>query len=142
MATEQSASFRLRNGAEILGGLYRKGLRCASGWSRLCACPTKTPFCLAKARWIEISRDADDRLFEVASDDPWWVINVMTQADLAASGLTVSMQVFGLYDIRVGPNGNVPVDQFFQLGEDPQLARAAFMVVNKADAKIHSVEGK
>lgn len=74
---------------------------------------------------------------DVPHDDPNWIVMAMTAEDLRISGLTVSMVTFGKYSIKVGPKGNVPVDEFFRLGEDlPLLARTAFMVVDKAEAKV------
>jgi len=102
---------RLGRGAEVLGSLWRAGTRCGGGWSR--SCPDEgrtTPFCLAKAKWLELLFDLQPAFLA----DPWWtgdeeyfVIEAMMCRQASMTGLTVTVQDDKGREWKVGPKGTV-----------------------------------
>lgn len=102
---------RLLRGAEILGDLWRSGVRCKSGWASGCSCKEvggETDFCVAKQRWVALY--IEHAGFEVsgwlAFNEPFGVIEAMSVRQFDATGLTVLVEVLGTKTpIRVGPRG-------------------------------------
>ncbi len=99
---------RLVRGAEILGRLWREGIRCRSEWSGICPCEPQNDFCRAKRRWLDLVMELHDGKYpnDVSANEGFLVLECMDQASLDASGLTILKALPGSrVPIRVGRNG-------------------------------------
>lgn len=86
---------RLVRGAEILGRLWREGVRCISAWSGICACQNPGNFCIAKKRWLDLVREFHGGKYphELAGHEGLLVLECMDAKMFEASGLTIVLEV-------------------------------------------------
>jgi hypothetical protein len=98
---------RLKNGAEVLGRLWREGARCASGWSGTCACRDRTEFCQAKLKWAGLLvRYHGGWPYGLTGKEPFAVIEAMRVSWFNASGLTASLEFPDLKKpVKIGTKG-------------------------------------
>lgn len=99
---------RLVKGAEVLGRLWRDGVRCVSQWSGVCPCATPNDFCLSKKKWLALVREYNGGQYPagLSGAEGFLVLECMTEAMLTASGLTIVKEVPGARSpIRFGRNG-------------------------------------
>jgi len=99
---------RLVRGAEILGQLWRGGVRCVSEWSGICPCQTPNDFCTAKKRWLGLVRELHDGKYphNLSGSEGFLVLECMDQKMFDATELTILKTVPGARaPIRVGRNG-------------------------------------
>lgn len=99
---------RLLKGAEVLGELWRSGVRCVSEWSGICPCPTPTDFCEAKKRWLTLVREYHDGKlpYELAGTENLLVLECMDEKMFEATGITILIALPGARaPIRVGRKG-------------------------------------
>lgn len=116
MSQEQDLPARLRNGAKLLGDLWRAGLRCASGWAPSCSClGGKTKFCRAKEQWALLAPLT--RNFAV-EDTPFGVVEAMLRPEIEAVGRTLSIETPEVGTWKAGPAGVVPIDEIYNGWED------------------------
>ncbi len=112
---------RLQKGAEILGRLWREGLRC-SNWSAVCMCGAgASELCKAKLKWFGLFQEVHDGCdFSASFVDPWFLVEVMiVDGYFDATGLTAAVQMSGAHrPIKVGPKGTTP-DTIFDLASVP-----------------------
>ena len=95
---------RLLRGAEILGNLWRSGVRCSGGWGSACSCPQATDFCTTKDRWVALYVE----YVGTKNQGPIDVLQAMSVRQFEATGLTVLVLVPGSeIPIRVGKNGTL-----------------------------------
>jgi hypothetical protein len=117
---------RLKNGARLLGQLFRSGQRCAGGWAlSCCSAPVKTTFCRAKYQWHMLANSAD----RSCGSGPWAIVEAMTPAEFDASGLTLTAEISEIGTVKVGPKGQMSMADLLTLAIDPQSARGTFKVL-------------
>ncbi len=110
IAAKQKAMIptRLVRGAEILGRLWREGVRCRSEWTGICPCDPKNDFCTAKRRWLDLVLELHGGKYpnDISPNEGFLVLECMNQAALDASGLTILKALPGArVPIRVGRKG-------------------------------------
>lgn len=93
-------SERLKNGAKIMGGLWKDpAQRCPAGWSlEICACEPRTKFCQARLHWLTKAVEAGRDLEE----GPYGVALAMTASEWDATGLTMKVEHPGIGMLLVG----------------------------------------
>lgn len=99
---------RLLNGAEVLGRLWREGIRCATGtgWGRICVCAEPTDFCTAKKRWVELLlQGGPEDSIHLNGEEPYFVIEAMTDKMFQATELTIEISHDFLKPIKYGKKG-------------------------------------
>lgn len=131
---------RLKNGAVLLGELWRANERCASGWAITmgsitddvnteeavetwaCRCPEKNKFCKAKTHWLKLAvldlREPKGGEYGLAA--------MMTAQEWNLTKLTYSVDIPDLGVIGIGPKGVVDAVGFAKLHETPDC-RAAIL---------------
>lgn len=102
---------RLLRGAEVLGNLWRSGVRCSGGWGSACSCSPRVDFCEAKRRWIDLycelqgDEEASWIRFNGGAFD---VILAMSVRQFEKTGVTALVLVPGTeIPIRIGQDGTV-----------------------------------
>lgn len=110
IAAKQKAMIptRLVRGAEVLGRLWRDGVRCRSEWSGVCPCAEPNDFCLSKKKWLGLVREFNGGVYPcgLSGTEGFLVLECMTEEALMASGITILKSVPGArVPIRVGRNG-------------------------------------
>ena len=102
---------RLLRGAEVLGELWRSGVRCTTGgWGSTCSCSPPVDFCVAKRRWIDLycALHGEEASWIRSNGGPFDLILAMSVRQFEATGITALVQVPGSeVPIRVGPDGTV-----------------------------------
>lgn len=106
---------RLVRGAEILGRLWREGVRCLGEWSGACPCVTKTDFCQVKESWLGLVKELVggppydlpwNGGYVLSGTEGWLVLEAMTVRMVKATGLTLKIATPGERALlRVGPKG-------------------------------------
>ncbi len=105
---------RLRNGARIMGELWRAGARCTAAWSATgsCQCKKRSKFCVAREQWINLMVAEDlgnpARAIEDGGDPkdhPFALFENMLAAELEASCFTITLD----NGVKIGPAGSVAV---------------------------------
>jgi len=99
---------RLVRGAEVLGRLWKDGVRCRSEWSGVCPCEPPNDFCLSKKKWLGLVREFNGGKYpsDLSGTEGFLVLDCMTMEMLTASGLTILKVVPGArVPIRVGRKG-------------------------------------
>lgn len=99
---------RLLKGAEVLGELWRSGVRCVSQWSGVCPCPAPTDFCEAKKRWLGLVLEFYDGKYpyELSGTENLLVLECMDGRMFDATGITILLALPGARaPIRVGRKG-------------------------------------
>ncbi len=99
---------RLVRGAEILGRLWKEGVRCRSEWSGVCPCDPPNDFCLSKKKWLGLVLELHGGKYpaDLSGTEGFLVLDCMTMEMLTASGLTILKVVPGArVPIRVGRKG-------------------------------------
>lgn len=99
---------RLVRGAEVLGRLWREGVRCRSEWSRVCPCAEKNDFCTSKIKWLNLVLEFNGGKYPhgLSGAEGFLVLECMDSKCFEASGLTILKTVPGARAlIRVGRNG-------------------------------------
>ena len=87
---------RLAKGAGILADLWRRGIRCGSGWRKDCICPLKNEFCGAKSKWVGLLAEHHAGIpYGLTGAEDFFVIEAMTPQMIKASGLVVLVEVPG-----------------------------------------------
>src|SRR5262245_28923914 len=88
---------RLIRGAEILGRLWRDGVRCVSAWSGICPCPAPNDFCASKEKWLGLVRELHGGRYPhgLSGTEGFLVLECMDEAMFTASGLTILKTVPG-----------------------------------------------
>lgn len=86
---------RLVRGAEVLGELWRGGIRCGGEWGPLCVCQNPNDFCTAKKRFLGLVREYHDGKypFELVGHEGLLVLECMDSKMFEASGLTIVLEV-------------------------------------------------
>lgn len=106
---KSAIGLRLDRGAEILGRLWRDGVRCASGWRASCACkPAETDFCRAKMKWVAlyIEHVGPENSSWLAFNEPYGVVETMSVRQALATGLTFLVKNdMTPKPIKIGPKG-------------------------------------
>lgn len=126
---------RLTRGAEVLGVLWRSGVRCEGGWPFGC-CERETEFCAAKKKWIALYLELGTA-GRPAPDHPFGVIEAMSVRQFEATGITVRVELPGaLVPLLIGPKGTVwkTVSDLAAIEDvvDRQLALDAVMRIQAA----------
>ena len=99
---------RLVKGAQILGRLWREGVKCEASWSMKCPCGEgATAFCEAKIKWIGVLSDHHDGVwpYGLEGTEPFFVIDAMSRSMFDASGLTMKIDAPLSCQIKIGPKG-------------------------------------
>jgi len=112
MTTQLPLAQRLIKGAGVLGRLYKSGERCARAWSMDCDCaePLKD-FCKAKRQWVKLFLESP-RKGDVDFGEEFGLIESMTEAELEATGLMLTLEFPELGELKVGPGGQIPWKEF------------------------------
>ena len=97
---EQAVNARLRKGAVFLGEIWKKGIRCESGWNAVCSCESPTAFCEVKTKWATIDKRSDWDM-----GDPYEVLAEMTTDMLDAGEITVTIEFPNGSRVKVGKQG-------------------------------------
>jgi len=122
-------SERLKNGARLLGSLWRSKQRCLNGWSGLCGCQKKTRFCQAKAQWCQLKGTMPD--WEPPnSSDPYAVVEVMSIAEFEETGMTLAIEIPNLGTYKVGPKGSIKFKELMLLVTNPDNVSRVFRVID------------
>jgi hypothetical protein len=117
---------RLKNGAKILGQLFRSGQRCEEGWA--CGCSRKiSKLCIAKGQWLALAVQAGRPLPD--QDGPYALIETMTPAEFDASGLTLTAEIHEIGTVKIGPKGQMSMADLLTLAVDPASAKGTFKVL-------------
>ncbi len=99
---------RLVKGAEILGKLWRDGVRCRSEWTGICPCSDPNQFCLSKKKWLGLVLELHGGKYpnDLSGNEGFLVLECMDDKMFEVSGLTILKEVPGARSpIRVGRNG-------------------------------------
>jgi hypothetical protein len=102
---------RLVRGAEILGSLWRSGVRCEKKFALTCSCPAPTKFCRAKKLFSDLWKTAVDNGWrrpdwqEIRGDDPHCILFMMNAVEFEATGLNFCVEHPMLGKVKVGPKG-------------------------------------
>lgn len=106
---------RLIKGAEVLGRLWRKGVRCVSLWSGICPCSQKNDFCTAKTKWLGIVREFYggppyalpwNFPYVLSGTEGYFLLEAMSRKMFEATGLTIRIaRPEDGVPIRIGPRG-------------------------------------
>lgn len=93
-------SERLKNGAKIMGGLWKDpAQRCPAGWSiEICTCAPLKKFCQGRLKWLTLAVE-DGRDLE---EGPYGLALAMTASEWDATGLTMKIEHAGIGMILVG----------------------------------------
>lgn len=119
------ADRRLVNGAKLLGSLWRAGDRCMNGWSVGCLDSAPSGFCEAKAQWIELARETGRTI----SEEPFRLAVAMTDEELEATGMTLSIDIPEYGPVRLGPKGSMTPAQAAELAGRPAEFAAVMRVL-------------
>lgn len=85
---------RLLRGAEVLGRLWRDEGKPPCGWKAVCDCKSKLEFCAAKLKWVDLAREYyQGDPWGLRGDEPFYMIEAMTNSQFKATGLTALVQV-------------------------------------------------
>ncbi len=86
---------RLVKGAEVLGQLWREGVRCGGEWGNICVCQTPNDFCTAKKRFLALVRELHDGKYpyDLSGNEGILVLECMDAKMFEASGLTIVLEV-------------------------------------------------
>jgi hypothetical protein len=122
---ERPVEERLREGAKILGQLWRKNVRCESGWRVQSDrgypdCPCKAPgaFCRAKIQWAILALGAG----RVLEEGPFGLLATMTVSEIDLSGVSIIADVSGMAGFKIGRGGNARATDLIELARDPESA--------------------
>jgi hypothetical protein len=134
--TSQPLSERLLKGAMKLGALWRSKRRCLLGWSftpedicmEPCKCEVKTDFCKGRLLWIVLAIQ-NGQLEDAEFGDYGLATTVMTAKQFDATGLTMSIPVKDVGEIKVGPKGAMSMAHLAKLYQDPQSAISIFALI-------------
>jgi hypothetical protein len=119
-------SERLKNGAKILGVLWRSGQRCAGGFHLGCQCSKMTKFCVAKLQWVTMAIGEGREM----GDGPYGLVESMTAAEFVASALTISIDISGVGTYKVGPKGSIKIPELIALATSPESVSRVFKVLD------------
>jgi hypothetical protein len=139
---------RLKKGAEILGKLWREGIRCGEEWSVLCPdgdpfqaadcfCEPKNKFCNAKKQWLSLV--IDDVREEVVGpcglreiqQGQFGLIETMAGTEWDATGMTVKFDFPGVGSHGIGPKGIMGRADLVKLFEAPDTLRSIILMMSK-----------
>lgn len=120
-------SERLKNGAKLLGVLWRSGHRCGAGWSCGC-CQKPTKFCMAKGQWLMLAVVEGRALPD--SDSPFALVEMMTFPEFDATGMTITVELAGFGTYKVGPKGSIKLGDLASLSKAPEAAVGVFKLLN------------
>lgn len=101
---------RLLRGAEVLGRLFRSGVRCLGQWSGACPCSPPGDFCEAKRRWLGLVLEYHNGRYphDLVGTEDLLVLECMNARQFEASGLTISLAIPGVRaPIKIGRFGTV-----------------------------------
>lgn len=86
---------RLVRGAEVLGELWRGGIRCGGEWGPICVCQNPNDFCTAKKRFLGLVKEFNDGKYphDLSGNEGLLVLECMDAKMFEASGLTVVLEV-------------------------------------------------
>jgi hypothetical protein len=112
IAAKQKAMIptRLVRGAEVLGQLWRDGVRCGGQWSIVCVCQTPNDFCACKKKFLGLVRELYDGKYphDLSGCEGLLVLECMDARMFEASGLTIVLEVPPKRALlRVGRKGTV-----------------------------------
>lgn len=99
---------RLARGAEVLGRLWREGVRCLGQWSKVCPCPEKNDFCTSKIKWLDLLLEfGGGKLpYDLSGTEGFLVLECMDARMFEASGLTILLALPGCRaPLRIGRKG-------------------------------------
>lgn len=132
--TTSPTAERLKNGAMMLGSLWREGSTCRDGWARACTCEEATKFCQAKAQWLALAAQDPDGRELPKEDDGYYVILAMRASEMTASGITFEMEIEtdeGKRLVRVGPRAQIPWADLLKLMDRPDTLTSVLKVMER-----------
>ena len=139
---------RLKKGAEILGKLWREGVRCGEDWSVLCPadnpleatdcfCEPKNKFCLAKKQWLSLVIDDPREEFHgplgirEIEQGPFGILMTMRGTEWDATGVTVQFDFPGIGLHGIGPKGIMSRGDLIKLFKEPSTLSAIIKLMKK-----------
>lgn len=145
MPASETVLERLRNGARIMGELWRAGQRCTASWSASgeCLCQKKSTFCKARRQWIDlmISEDGENPARAIEGDEedhPFAMFEAMLASELDATCLTITLD----NGVKIGPAGSTAVKFAVEIssGEAHGAGALAMLLRTFRGSKITKVE--
>lgn len=137
---------RLRRGAEVLGRLWRSGIRCLSEWSGVCPCATPTDFCVAKKKWLGLVRELHDGQYpyDLSGCEELLVLECMDARQFEATGLTILLALPGVRaPLRIGHSGTCgrTIIDLVAIPDGPERTAAIESVVLIQEVMMHEKYG-
>jgi hypothetical protein len=123
---EKPVAERLKNGAVMLGKLWKSKDRCRNGWSAyLCSCAKKTAFCNTKLHWLILATGEGREL----EDGEFGIALMMTASEWDMTGLVLRIEIPEAGEFRIAPKADTSMNHLGKLSENPESAKSVLMLM-------------